>query len=122
MKTSRFISTLSVSASAILAATLTSASPAEAALSDCPSGYMCVWSGTSYSGSIQRFSATGRYLSIALPRVESYYNNRARRTLLTQNSNGSGYSACFNPGTRNSDLSGWKNTAKAVYLSTAASC
>lgn len=122
MKTPTSIAKLSAAVVAILASTLIYPSTADAALSDCPSGYMCVWSGTNYSGSLQKFSATSQRLTISLLSVDSYYNNRTRRTYYTQYANGTGNSSCLSAGTRAADLSGWKNTAKGVYLSTTTSC
>ncbi|WP_456695897.1 peptidase inhibitor family I36 protein [Aeromicrobium sp. P5_D10] len=121
MKTSRFIT----SAATIIAVTginLAVSTPAEAALSDCPSGYMCVWSGKGYSGTMKKYNSTGAYKSISLNTVDSYYNNRSKRTWLHATSNGSGTYSCLGPGQRNKDLAGWQTSAKAVYLATITDC
>jgi hypothetical protein len=101
---------------------LAAVAPAEAALSDCPSGSVCLWSGTKYRGTMKAISTAGSYRSIGLPSVNSYYNNRAKRTWLHQSSDGSGSYTCLNPDARSSDLSGWQETAKAVYLATVTDC
>lgn len=112
-------------AAVLLGASITvgmNTSPAQASLGQCTSGYMCAWSGPNYSGTFKRFSSTGSYQSIGLTTVGSYYNYRTRRTYLHQKLDGSGYNSCISPGARASVLSGWKTSAKAVYLSTATAC
>jgi hypothetical protein len=91
-------------------------------ISQCPSGYMCLWSGTNYTGTLQKFSATGSYKAITLSVVNSVYNRRSDRTYLHEQSNGSGTYACYNPGNRSSNVGGWLEDAEAVYLSTATNC
>lgn len=83
---------------------------------------MCVWSQTGYSGTMKKISATGSYKSIGLATVESYYNNRSKRTWLHEKVDGSGDYVCLNPGARASSLSGWQDNAKAVYLATITNC
>lgn len=121
MKTSRFIT----SAATIIAVTginLAVSAPAEAALSQCPSGYMCLWTGPNYDGTIKKVSATGSYKSIGFKTVGSYYNNRSKRTWLHATSDGSGTYGCLQPGARAVALSGWQSKAKAVYLATVTDC
>jgi hypothetical protein len=91
-------------------------------LSQCPSGYMCVWTGSSYSGTMQKFNATGGYRSVNFATINSVYNRRASRTYLHEESDGSGVYACYSPGGRNANLSGWAENAEAVYLSTVTNC
>jgi hypothetical protein len=91
-------------------------------ISQCPSGYMCVWTGTSYSGTMQKFIGSGSYRSINFARINSAYNRRADRTFIHEESDGSGVYACYSPGERNANLSGWVEYAEAVYLSTATNC
>ena len=91
-------------------------------LSQCYSGYFCIWSGTNYTGSIQRFSSTGSYRSINLSTVRSLYNRRSARTFLHEASDGSAHYSCYPPGAQWSDLTGWRQTAEAVWLSTVTSC
>lgn len=112
-------------AAVLLGASLTvgiNTTPAHASLGQCTSGYMCVWSGASYTGTFKRFSSTGSYQSIGLTTVRSYYNYRSRRTYLHEKADGSGSYSCLNPGAKAATLSGWKLSAKAVYLSTSTSC
>lgn len=91
-------------------------------LSQCPSGYFCVWSGTNYTGSMQQFSATGSYKQITLSTIRSLYNRRSARTYLHETSGGSGYHSCYGPGATSSSLLGWRQTAEAAWLSTVTSC
>lgn len=101
---------------------LVASAPASAVASDCPSGYMCWWSGTNYSGTMKKTSTTGAYQLTGLSTVESYYNRRTKRTWLHEASNGSGSYVCLDPGARDGNLSGWQDNAKAVYLATITAC
>jgi hypothetical protein len=96
--------------------------PASADRADCPSGHMCLWSGRQYRGTMKAISATESYRTIGLQTVESYYNNRTKRTWLHSTTDGSGIYACLSPGARSGDLTGWQETAKAVYLASISSC
>ncbi|KRC64832.1 hypothetical protein ASE12_08650 [Aeromicrobium sp. Root236] len=91
-------------------------------LSQCQSGYLCVWSGSGYTGTIQRFRATGTYRPITVDRVKSVYNHRAGRAFVHEGSGGGGVFACFSPGERVSETSGWVQRAGSVYLSASANC
>jgi len=97
-------------------------SPASAAASECPSGYLCVWSGTSYSGTMKKFSTTGQFTVVDLNTKQSIYNNRSKRALLEKQRSGSDVNLCLAPGESRSNLSGWQETAQGVYLSTATTC
>lgn len=121
MKTPKFI-TAAVILSAVPTVVVSTAQPAHAALSDCPSGYMCLWSQPNYGGTIKKISATNSYKAIGLSAVESYYNNRTKRTWLHEAADGSGSYVCLNPGARAGSLSGWQDNAKAVYLATITDC
>lgn len=83
---------------------------------------MCLWSGTNYSGTLQKINATGSYKAITLGTVNSVYNRRVDRTYVHEQSDGSGVFACYNPGSRSSNVGGWLEDAEAVYLSTATNC
>lgn len=113
------IAIAAASSAAILAGTAESAT---AASSDCPSGYMCVWSSSAYSGTLKKFSASSTYLSIGLASVGSYYNHRSKRSYLHESVTGSARSKCVNPGVKSASASGWQTGAKAVYLSTTTNC
>lgn len=96
--------------------------PASADIDDCPSGYMCIWSGTGYpNGPSYKTNATGSYKTFST-KVGSFYNNRSKRTYLHEKADGSGTYVCLAAGSHSSSVSGWKNTAKAVYLSTVTAC
>lgn len=92
------------------------------ALSECPSGTFCLWSGTNFSGSVQKITTTNAYRSITLSSTQSYYNNRTRRTWLHDQSDGSGSTVCINPGASKATTSGWQTTAEAAYLATITTC
>jgi|GEM_PF-6401912 len=98
------------------------AATAPRAKSDCASGYFCVWTGTNYTGTIQRISATNAYRAVTLSTTRSYYNHRSKRTWLHQALDGSGSHVCINPGVSKASTSGWQATANAVYLATIANC
>lgn len=127
MKTTRFISSiltgivLSTAASALSSVASAGVAPPES-LSQCDAGYLCIWSGTDYSGSFQRFSATGTYRPISLYAVNSIYNRRSARAFLHQDADGGGYYTCLDPGKKITDLVGWRESSQAVYLSTVAAC
>jgi hypothetical protein len=95
---------------------------AQAAKGDCPSGYICLWSGSQYGGTMKKFASTGTYHSIGLSFVNSYYNNRTKRTWLHSASDGSGTYVCLSPGAQSGSVSGWQESAKAVYLATVTNC
>ncbi|MFI5430213.1 peptidase inhibitor family I36 protein [Aeromicrobium sp. UC242_57] len=121
MKTPKTLTSISLLALTI-GISLFSAGPAEALASDCPSGYMCWWSGTNYSGTMKKTAATGAYHPTGMSTIESYYNRRTKRTWLHQTADGSGSYVCLEPGARSGNLSGWQDNAKAVYLATIANC
>jgi len=121
MKTPRLLA----SATLFLAAVIGGFAPmeaADAAAADCPSGYMCLWSAENYGGQIKKFSSTNNYQAIGLSTVESYYNHRTQRTWLHSAIDGSGSYVCLSPGARSSNLSGWQDNAKAVWLATVTNC
>lgn len=97
--------------------TFTSSPPAEAALSDCPSGNLCLWSGTNYTGTLKKIPTSGAYSSTTLPTIRSYYNKRSYRSLLFSGASGTGSSLCIPSNTASPNLSGWATSAKSAYLS-----
>ena len=101
---------------------LTSESVALRSQSQCASGYLCVWSGSGYTGTIQRFKATGSYRQITVGRVRSVYNHRGGRAFVHEGSSGGGVFACFGPGERDPETAGWVQHAGSVYLSASANC
>ncbi|KQY55810.1 hypothetical protein ASD11_15005 [Aeromicrobium sp. Root495] len=95
---------------------------ANASMSQCPSGYFCVWSETNFKGGFQKFAATNSYRPITSGATQSYYNNRTKRTWLHQDAAGDGSYLCINPGGSNSNTSGWQEDAQAAYLATVTNC
>ena len=127
MTITRFISRVIFIAAAIaVAAVLTgpaaSAAPLSRSISQCDSGYFCIWSGANYAGSFQQFSATSSYRTINLTTVNSLYNRRADRTYLHEATDGSEQFSCYGPGVKVANLSGWRENAEAVWLSTVTNC
>lgn len=127
MKITRFTSrvvlaALAFSAPAVLNASAASASPLPRSIGQCTSGYFCIWSAADYGGSFQQFSATSSYRQITLSSVNSLYNRRADRTFLYEGANGTGLSSCYGPGAKVANLSGWRETAQSVWLSTVTNC
>lgn len=90
-------------------------------LSQCGSGYFCVWSQTSYQGTIQRFSTQSQYMSISLSSVRSFYNNRSKRVYIYGDPSGSP-SACYGAQAKKASTTSWLTLAEGTYLSTATSC
>lgn len=103
-------------------ATSASAAPAPRSIGQCDSGYFCVWSAANYTGSFQQFSATSSYRSISLSTVNSLYNRRSDRTFLYEGSTGTGSSSCYQPSAKVANLSGWRENAQTVWLSTVTNC
>lgn len=98
------------------------AAPVPRSIGQCSSGYFCIWSGTSYTGSFQQFSAANSYRPVTLSTVNSLYNHRSDRTYLHEVSDGSGSYSCYGPGAHVTNLSGWREHAKAVWLSAVTNC
>jgi hypothetical protein len=93
-----------------------------AAQSSCPSGNFCVWSGTNFTGQIQKISTSNSYKAISLSSVNSHYNNRTKRTWLHEDLDGGGSTTCIKPGVAKLSTSGWQTTADAAYLATITTC
>ncbi len=89
-------------------------------LSQCGSGYFCVWTQANFTGTIQRFSSVG-YATINVYRVGSFYNNRNRRVYLYANAAGNP-NACFAAGAKRGNTSSWPTYAAGAYLSSVTSC
>lgn len=90
--------------------------------SACPSGAMCVWTGTSYTGTIWKTTSTSAYIAIGPGTIRSYFNNRSKRTYLHEQRYGGGIFACLRAGAKSASLSGWTIHAEAVYLSAYTLC
>ena len=121
--TSRVVLTaLALSAPTMINASGASATPLPRTIGQCESGYFCIWSAANYSGTFQQFSATSSYRQITLSSVNSLYNRRADRTYLYEGSSGTGSSGCYGPSAKVANLSGWRDNAKSVWLSTVTNC
>lgn len=117
------LTTTALALSALAFGTAAEADPmSPESLSQCPTGYMCIWSGTNYTGTIQKFSTAGKYSPILLSASNSLYNHRSKRTYFHEESNGSGIYTCLDPGKKKASLSGWSVHAEAVWLSTTTGC
>lgn len=95
--------------------------PTPVSTSQCGAGYMCIWSASNYTGSLQRFKTQSQFSTIYLSRVGSFFNNRPDRVFIYQYAGGS-TSNCYAPRAKRSTTSGWLSSADSVYLSTASIC
>lgn len=117
----RVIAALAIATFALITP-MASPPAAQAALSDCPSGYFCAWTGTNYSGTVKKINTTNAYTALNLTSVKSYYNNRSYRTWIHSTTNGSGTYSCLSPGQKSSSVTGWMASAKSVWLATITNC
>jgi len=88
--------------------------------SDCPGGWLCLYNGTSLTGSrLLKFQSEGYFQDLrpyAMP-IYSYWNNRGNRMFFHQFWQYGGFSACVSAGTKNYDSSGsWIRNAESIYL------
>lgn len=121
---------IAMSASGLMAAGLTFLGPAGSslaatdspnALSQCPSGYFCLWSGTNYDGDLV-FMARGTGVWFHLPAFgvtsfHSLYNHRSDRIFLHASGTGAP-EQCYNAGDQARNFGPWYSTAQDVYLAT----
>lgn len=96
--------------------------PAQASIASCPSGALCLWSGSNYTGSMQVFTTTSSYRTVFLGYALSLYNHRTKRSNIYQGSGGTGVWACFSAGEKQNPTRGWVTLARSVYLSTGQYC
>lgn len=88
-------------------------------LSSCASGRFCMWSGTSYSGSLTYVTGSGVTHSLGTT-VHSVWNNRTQAARL-YNAAGTG-STCYAAGAMNSALASAYQHPLKVYLSSGKAC
>ncbi|MCZ2525840.1 peptidase inhibitor family I36 protein, partial [Streptomyces sp. HB2AG] len=86
-------------AGGLVAASVFAAVPAQAAVSDCPSGNFCMWTATDYRGTMGKYSWHKEVLSDALRNNdESSFNNMSSAGMeLYSGSYYSGYIGCSRP-------------------------
>lgn len=91
-------------------------------VSQCPSGYLCLWTGASYTGSFTKYSSTSGYRVVTYSTVKSMWNNRSKRSYFYSGSSGSGSSQCYGPGVKTGNLGGWQSSPNSVHLSLTTNC
>jgi|ERR1044071_8620182 hypothetical protein len=117
------------SASCLMVATfglLMVAPGAEAARTDCPGQYFCVWDTGNYTGRMLQFHDNGWQNLTGWDfndKASAYFNNTNRYARLSYDINGQGGGECFRPGNYSS-MTGWNlnNNASAVWLGTSPAC
>lgn len=92
------------------------------AMSQCPSGNFCVWTGTTFTGDVQKIDDVETYVAIQDDPIRSAYNNRSKRTYLNDGPGHSSTYSCFGAGDWDASLSTWQLSAQSVYLSTYTNC
>jgi hypothetical protein len=78
-------------------------STARKSLSDCPDGWFCVWTQTSYAGSKYQFHSPGYWQNLAdygISQFWSLYDHRSNRVFVAPFSGGGADQKCFQAGTR----------------------
>lgn len=89
-------------------------------ITQCPSGYFCVWTGAQFLGNVKRYNEQSQYTPIPISSTGSFYNNRSKRVYVYNA--GTTLSACYGPQASRSITTGWQSVIKGTYLSTATSC
>lgn len=95
-------------------------------VSDCPSGYFCLWEDANFSNRRLQFASTGYWQSLEpygfLDKASSFYNNRGNVSYINGHTDGSGLSRCHQAGGAGNYGSEWNDRARAVFIATWASC
>ncbi|MGY1961783.1 peptidase inhibitor family I36 protein [Nocardia gipuzkoensis] len=86
--------------------------PALTSISDCPSGWMCLWTGRDFTGRMMQYRDTGYWQNLPA-QAFSYYDNRGDDAAVAPGSGGSGGKACVDGRSRNSFA---HSGVKSVYL------
>lgn len=76
------------------------------ALADCPTGYLCVWTGSLYSGTMWKSAIASAQNLTANFQSGSVVNNRASASYVYSGSKGSGSVRCIPPGARQTNMLG----------------
>ena len=95
-------------------------------VSDCPSGYFCLWEDINFSNRRLQFASTGYWQSLEpygfLDKASSFYNNRGNVSYINGHTDGSGLSRCHQAGGAGNYGAEWNDRARAVFIATWASC
>jgi hypothetical protein len=101
---------------------------AQAARTDCPAQYFCIWDVGDYTGRMLQFHDNGWQNIAYFPwyfddQASAYFNNTNRYARLNYDLNGSGQGACFPPGNYSS-MTGWaiNNQTSSVWLGPSPAC
>ena len=111
----RVVTTTSQSDGAIL---VTTAEVGTLSISDCRSGYTCVWSSPFYAGTLVQYRLPGQYIPLPSFSIGSYVNRYEKRATFYETVGGGGHSTCALPATSNPAVSGWLSAARSLYQST----
>lgn len=114
----RVVTTTSQDDGAIL---VTTAEVGTLSITDCLTGYTCVWSSPFYAGTLVQYRLPGRYIQLPSFSIGSYANRYEKRATFYETVGGGGHSTCALPGASNPAVSGWLSAARSVYQSTTAS-
>jgi len=116
----RVVTTTSQSDGAVL---VTTAEVGTLSISDCRSGYTCVWSSPFYAGTLVQYRSPGQYIPLPSFSIGSYANRYEKRATFYETIGGGGHSTCAAPGASNPSVSGWLGAARSLYQSsTTTSC
>ena len=114
----RVVTTTSQDGGAIL---VTTAEVGTLSISDCLTGYTCIWSSPFYAGTLVQYRLPGHYIQLPSFSIGSYANRYEKRATFYETVGGGGHSTCALPGASNPAVSGWLSAARSVYQSTTAS-
>lgn len=105
----------------------TEVSLAPAALSDCPGGWVCLWSDASYTGRLLRWNAPGARVNLSDigfdHQMTSWANRGPYDARWFYNANSSGTTRCMNAGTNSANVGTTDNdkaSSLAIYTDSAA--
>jgi hypothetical protein len=111
----RVVTTLSRADGGILIST---AEVGTLSISDCRSGYTCIWSSSLYTGTLVQYRLPGQYIALPSFSIGSYANRYEKRATFYETIGGGGHSTCAPPGTQNAAVSGWLTSARSLYQNT----
>lgn len=88
------------------------------ALSDCPTGTACLWSGTGYTGFLWKNTSTDVVVNrpAGMTATGSMWNRTNYYLRLYSGSNGTGSTACYGQGWQGT-LTGWAADARSLRMS-----
>ena len=111
----RVVTTTSQSDGAILVMT---AEVGTLPISDCRSGYTCVWSSPFYAGTLVQYKLPGQYIPLPSFSIGSHANRYEKRATFYATVGGGGHSTWAPPATSDPAVSGWSSAARLLYQNT----